>query len=52
MLDAPVSGSVPQVQSGTLTIMVGGDEQAYSQAEPVLQVSLWCLTFPRKHGST
>jgi hypothetical protein len=26
MLDAPVSGSVPQVQSGTLTIMVGGDE--------------------------
>ena len=29
MLDAPVSGSVPQVQSGTLTIMVGGDERAY-----------------------
>ena len=28
MLDAPVSGSVPQVQSGTLTIMVGGDEDA------------------------
>jgi 3-hydroxyisobutyrate dehydrogenase-like beta-hydroxyacid dehydrogenase len=27
MLDAPVSGSVPQVQSGTLTIMVGGDEE-------------------------
>ncbi|MEA2223495.1 MAG: hypothetical protein QOH83_1871, partial [Solirubrobacteraceae bacterium] len=26
MLDAPVSGSVPQVQAGTLTIMVGGDE--------------------------
>src|SRR5437764_11812998 len=38
MLDAPVSGSVPQVQSGTLTIMVGGDEQAYSRAEPLLQV--------------
>jgi 3-hydroxyisobutyrate dehydrogenase-like beta-hydroxyacid dehydrogenase len=38
MLDAPVSGSVPQVQSGTLTIMVGGDEQAYARAEPVLQV--------------
>jgi 3-hydroxyisobutyrate dehydrogenase-like beta-hydroxyacid dehydrogenase len=28
MLDAPVSGSVPQVQAGTLTIMVGGDERA------------------------
>ena len=36
MLDAPVSGSVPQVQSGTLTIMVGGDEEAYSRAQPVL----------------
>jgi 3-hydroxyisobutyrate dehydrogenase-like beta-hydroxyacid dehydrogenase len=35
-LDAPVSGSVPQVQSGTLTIMVGGDEQAYARAEPIL----------------
>jgi 3-hydroxyisobutyrate dehydrogenase-like beta-hydroxyacid dehydrogenase len=38
MLDAPVSGSVPQVQSGTLTIMVGGDEDAYNRVEPVLRV--------------
>jgi 3-hydroxyisobutyrate dehydrogenase-like beta-hydroxyacid dehydrogenase len=38
MLDAPVSGSVPQVQAGTLTIMVGGDEAAYARVEPVLQV--------------
>src|SRR5512132_256228 len=37
MLDAPVSGSVPQVQSGTLTIMVGGDEGAYSRVEPILR---------------
>jgi 3-hydroxyisobutyrate dehydrogenase-like beta-hydroxyacid dehydrogenase len=37
MLDAPVSGSVPQVQSGTLTIMVGGDEQAYVRVEPILR---------------
>lgn len=37
MLDAPVSGSVPQVQSGTLTIMVGGDEDAYKRVEPVLR---------------
>ena len=37
MLDAPVSGSVPQVQSGTLTIMVGGDEEAYKRVEPVLR---------------
>ena len=38
MLDAPVSGSIPQVQSGTLTIMVGGDETAYTRVEPILRV--------------
>jgi 3-hydroxyisobutyrate dehydrogenase-like beta-hydroxyacid dehydrogenase len=37
MLDAPVSGSVPQVQTGTLTIMVGGDENAYARVEPILR---------------
>jgi 3-hydroxyisobutyrate dehydrogenase-like beta-hydroxyacid dehydrogenase len=37
MLDAPVSGSVPQVQAGTLTIMAGGDEEAYRRVEPVLR---------------
>jgi 3-hydroxyisobutyrate dehydrogenase-like beta-hydroxyacid dehydrogenase len=37
MLDAPVSGSVPQVQTGTLTIMVGGDAQAYTRVEPILR---------------
>jgi 3-hydroxyisobutyrate dehydrogenase-like beta-hydroxyacid dehydrogenase len=37
MLDAPVSGSVPQVQTGTLTIMVGGDEQAYARVERMLR---------------
>jgi 3-hydroxyisobutyrate dehydrogenase-like beta-hydroxyacid dehydrogenase len=37
MLDAPVSGSVPQVESGTLTIMVGGDEQTYTRVEPLLR---------------
>jgi 3-hydroxyisobutyrate dehydrogenase-like beta-hydroxyacid dehydrogenase len=37
MLDAPVSGSVPQVQAGTLTIIVGGDAQAYARVEPILR---------------
>jgi 3-hydroxyisobutyrate dehydrogenase-like beta-hydroxyacid dehydrogenase len=37
MLDAPVSGSVPQVHAGTLTIMVGGDENAYRRVEPLLR---------------
>jgi 3-hydroxyisobutyrate dehydrogenase-like beta-hydroxyacid dehydrogenase len=38
MLDAPVSGSVPQVQTGTLTIMVGGDSDIYARVEPILSV--------------
>jgi 3-hydroxyisobutyrate dehydrogenase-like beta-hydroxyacid dehydrogenase len=37
LLDAPVSGSVPQVQTGTLTIMVGGDRDAYTRVEPILR---------------
>jgi 3-hydroxyisobutyrate dehydrogenase-like beta-hydroxyacid dehydrogenase len=37
MLDAPVSGSVPQVQAGTLVIMVGGDEAAYARVESLLR---------------
>jgi 3-hydroxyisobutyrate dehydrogenase len=38
MLDTPVSGSIPQIQTGTLTIMVGGDQDAYRHIEPVLRV--------------
>jgi 3-hydroxyisobutyrate dehydrogenase-like beta-hydroxyacid dehydrogenase len=36
MLDAPVSGSVPQAERGNLAIMVGGDEPAFRAAEPML----------------
>jgi 3-hydroxyisobutyrate dehydrogenase-like beta-hydroxyacid dehydrogenase len=35
-LDAPVSGSVPTVEKGELTIMVGGDATALERARPVL----------------
>jgi 3-hydroxyisobutyrate dehydrogenase-like beta-hydroxyacid dehydrogenase len=38
LLDTPVSGSVPSVQSGKLTIMVGGDAAALERARPVLDV--------------
>lgn len=37
MLDAPVSGSVPQAESGTLAVMVGGSEQAFHEVEPLLR---------------
>jgi len=37
MLDAPVSGSVPQAEIGTLAIMVGGDQKAFAAVEPLLE---------------
>ncbi|HEY6396987.1 MAG TPA: NAD(P)-dependent oxidoreductase [Solirubrobacteraceae bacterium] len=37
LLDAPVTGSAPRAEDGTLTIMVGGTEDAYNRARPVLQ---------------
>lgn len=37
MIDAPVSGGVKKAESGTLTIMVGGDEQVLNEALPILQ---------------
>lgn len=37
MLDAPVSGGVAGAQAGTLTFMVGGTAEAFSQAEPILK---------------
>jgi 3-hydroxyisobutyrate dehydrogenase len=37
MLDAPVSGGVTGAQAGTLTFMVGGSDQAFGRAKPVLE---------------
>lgn len=36
-LDAPVSGGVEGARDATLAIMVGGDAQAFEDAQPVLQ---------------
>jgi 3-hydroxyisobutyrate dehydrogenase len=36
MLDAPVSGGVGGAEAGTLTFMVGGAEEAFARAQPVL----------------
>jgi 3-hydroxyisobutyrate dehydrogenase-like beta-hydroxyacid dehydrogenase len=37
MLDAPVSGSIPQAESGTLAIFVGGSEEAFAGVQPLLR---------------
>ena len=36
MLDAPVSGSVITLESGTLSIMVGGDPEVFERVKPIL----------------
>jgi 3-hydroxyisobutyrate dehydrogenase-like beta-hydroxyacid dehydrogenase len=37
MLDAPVTGSSPRAEAGTLTIMVGGDPADLARAKPLLE---------------
>jgi 3-hydroxyisobutyrate dehydrogenase len=37
MVDAPVSGGIAAADAGTLTFMVGGTEEAFKRAEPVLK---------------
>ena len=37
MLDAAVSGSVPQVEQGNLVIFVGGEQETYQRRRPLLE---------------
>jgi 3-hydroxyisobutyrate dehydrogenase len=36
MVDAPVSGGIAAANAGTLTFMVGGSDEAFARAEPIL----------------
>ena len=38
LVDAPVSGSSPKAQDGSLTIMAGGAKQDVARAEPLLRI--------------
>ncbi len=38
MIDAAVSGSVPQVEQGSLVIFVGGEIETYRKCKPILDV--------------
>lgn len=53
-LDAPVSGGEPKAIDGTLAIMVGGKEEVFQKAEPVLKCmgSSVTLTGPVGAGNT
>jgi 3-hydroxyisobutyrate dehydrogenase-like beta-hydroxyacid dehydrogenase len=37
MLDAPVTGSSPRAEAGTLTIMAGGRDEDFQRAKPLLE---------------
>jgi 3-hydroxyisobutyrate dehydrogenase-like beta-hydroxyacid dehydrogenase len=45
MLSAPVSGSVQAVEEGTLTIIVGGQADAFERVEPILRQLGRTVTF-------
>jgi len=52
-LDAPVTGSKPKAEDGTLTIMVGGDTGGYERARPLFDAmgKLVLHVGPQGHGS-
>ena len=51
-LDAPVTGSRPKAEDGTLTIMVGGEADDFERAKPVLEAmgQLVIHVGPSGHG--
>jgi 3-hydroxyisobutyrate dehydrogenase-like beta-hydroxyacid dehydrogenase len=52
LLDAPVTGSSPRAEDGTLTIMAGGTDEDFARARPVLEAmgSLIVHAGPLGHG--
>lgn len=54
MLDAPVSGGVTGAAAGKLTVIVGGEQDAYCKALPILQAVGTAITHvgPSGAGST
>jgi 3-hydroxyisobutyrate dehydrogenase len=51
MVDAPVSGGSEGAQKGTLTIMVGGNEEDFARAKPVLEAMGRSITHMGPIGS-
>ena len=50
MLDAPVSGSVSTLEEGKLSIMVGGEKEAFERARPILAAIGPKITHVGKNG--
>ena len=50
-LDAPVSGQTIGAEKGTLTVMVGGDQTAFEQAQPIIQAFAGLIEYVGESGS-
>lgn len=50
-LDAPVSGQTIGAERGTLTVMVGGDPQAFKIAEPIIRAFSGLIEYVGESGS-
>lgn len=50
-LDAPVSGQTIGAERGTLTVMVGGNEQAFEQAKPIIDAFAGLIEYVGESGS-
>lgn len=50
-LDAPVSGGQAGAENGKLTVMVGGDEEAYARAEAVIALFARAVTYMGASGA-
>lgn len=49
-LDAPVSGGEVGAKAGTLTIMVGGDQETFDKAKPLLELMGQNITLVGRNG--
>ena len=50
-LDAPVSGGIPGAESGTLTVMAGGEKELFEQCRPILELMCKKIFFTGELGS-
>ncbi|MFV5310789.1 NAD(P)-dependent oxidoreductase [Acinetobacter schindleri] len=50
-LDAPVSGQTIGAEKGTLTVMVGGNAQAFEQAKPIIDSFAGLIEYVGESGS-
>jgi 3-hydroxyisobutyrate dehydrogenase-like beta-hydroxyacid dehydrogenase len=51
LIDAPVTGSSPRAEDGTLTIMVGGDAQDVERVRPLLEIMGELIVYAGPLGS-